>query len=446
VSSSDYAGILAVVALVFVALFALDLDDRVAPAVEDAVCQILGGEGCGEAPVAQVPERCLVGKSTTSANANVLIAFVQIDKDSILIREDYSDGSSRFTIVDNTAAAGELFAGAKAKVGKLGADLSAEALAGVGLAGGRVFEFDDPEDADAFQEAVQAAGGFDGILRDLASYNDEIPFVGWDNPLGGVDDWALDQLGVDDNEDLPDPTETYVEGKAFLNGSGDAGAGIGVVDGELRGLIEGSGLVRVVSSGANEGDVTFTVRLNADASGGLTVGALGGGVNGRLMFTAQITLDAQNGYRPDKLVLKGNAGYTGSLNLSAVLEGDDLQDISSALETVSLSASDGTGQGLEVSAELDLTDPENLDATLRALTSQGRDVVPLVQALEQDAKLGFDTYDLETSETEGELKIGAGIGGGAGGKSSSEVQSDRTGLVRMPGGSFEPRLCAQPSS
>jgi hypothetical protein len=295
VTSSDYAGILAVVALIFVALFALDLDDRVAPAIDEAVCTILGGESCGEQPVAQMPETCLIGKSTTSANANVLIAFVQIDKDSILIREDYSDGSSKFTIVDNTEAAGELFAGAKAKAGKLGADLSAEALAGVGLAGGRIFEFSDQDDADAFEESVQAAGGFDGILRDLASSNDEVPFLGWDNPLGGVDDWALDQLGVDDDEDLPEPTETYVEGKAFLNGSADAAAGIGVIDGEIKGLIESAGIVRVVSSGDDKGDVTFTVKLNADAGGGLTVGALGGGVKGhQLAFTAQITLDAQN--------------------------------------------------------------------------------------------------------------------------------------------------------
>src|SRR5919112_853095 len=275
ITSSDYAGILVVVSLVFLALFALDLDEKIAPAVKQSVCTILGGEHCGEEPSAQVPEKCLIGQSTTSANANVLIAFVQIDKDSILFREDYSDGSSKFTIVDGTEAAGELFAGAKAKVGKLGADLSAEALAGVGLAGGRVFEFDNQDDADAFQETVQAAGGFDGILRDLASYNDEVPFLGWDNPLGGVDDWALDQLGVDDDEDLPKPTETYMEGKAFLNGSADAAAGIGVVDGELKGLIEGAGIVRVVTSGQNEGDVTFTVRLDAEASGSLTVGALG---------------------------------------------------------------------------------------------------------------------------------------------------------------------------
>jgi hypothetical protein len=192
--------------------------------------------------------------------------------------------------------------------------------------------------------------------------------------------------------------------------------------------------------------VTFTVKLNADASGGLSVAALGGNVKGQLVFTAQITLDAQNDYRPDKLLLKGNAGYTGSISAQALLEGDDLEDLAGELEKVTLSASEGQGQGLEVSGELDLKDQENLDATLRALTSQGQDVLPLVTALDENGKLGFDTYDLDTSETEGEIKVGVGIGGGAGGKSSSETQSDRTGLVRMPGGSFEPRLCTQPSS
>jgi hypothetical protein len=368
-----------------------------------------------------------------------------VDKDSILIREDFSDGSSKFTLVDNTEAAGELFAGAKAKVGKLGADLSAEALAGVGLAGGRVFEFPDRDHADAFQESVQAAGGFDGILRDLASYNDKIPLVGWDNPLGGIDDWALDVLGVDDDEDLPKPRESYVEGKAFLNGSADAGAGAGIIDGELKGLIEGAGVVKVTSSGENAGDVEFTVQLDGDASGGFTAGTLGGGLNGQLGFTATISLDAQNGYKPDKLVLKGTTSYTGSLDTKLLLEARELKDISSALKAVSLSAGAGSGQGLEVSAELDLKDAENLEATLRALTSQGQDVLPLALAIDRNGKLAFDTYVLQTSQSEGEVKVGIGVGGGAGGSSSSETQSDRTGLVRLPGGAFEPRLCKQPS-
>ena len=127
-SSTEYAGILAIVATIFVVMFALDLDSKVGTTVRTALCQILGGQ-CGD-PQAAAPEKCLTGKTTTSANANVFVAFVQIDKDSILIREDYSDGSSKFTIVDNTEAAGKLLAGAKAKAGKYGFNASAEALRG----------------------------------------------------------------------------------------------------------------------------------------------------------------------------------------------------------------------------------------------------------------------------------------------------------------------------
>jgi hypothetical protein len=205
-------------------------------------------------------------------------------------------------------------------------------------------------------------------------------------------------------------------------------------------------VVKVTTSGDNAGDVEFTVQLDGDASGGFTVATLGGSLSGDVGFTATISLDAQNDYRPDQLVLKGNAGYTGSLDTRLLLEADELKDISDALEKVSLSASQGAGQGFELSAELDLTDPENLEATLRALTSRGRDVLPLAMAIDENGEIGFDTYDLETSETEGEIKVGLGVGGGGGGSSSSETQSDRTGLVRFPGGTFEPRICKQPSS
>ena len=135
----------------------------------------------------------------------MLIAVVKIDKDSTLIRENYSDGTSRFIILDNSEVAGEVFAGVKGKIAKYGLNYSASADAGLALEGAQVFEFANQEAADAFQEQVQASGGFDGILRDLASYNDEIPVIGVDNPFGGIDDWALDQLGVDDDGDLPTP-------------------------------------------------------------------------------------------------------------------------------------------------------------------------------------------------------------------------------------------------
>ena len=106
---------------------------------------------------------------------------------------------------------------------------------------------------------MQAAGGFDGIVRDLAGYDDEIPIIGVDNPLGGLNDGALDQLGIDDNGDLPEPNETYFEGKAFLDGTAGAGGGVGIVDADIKGLIKGAGVVKVKTSGENKGDVEFTV-------------------------------------------------------------------------------------------------------------------------------------------------------------------------------------------
>ena len=123
-------------------------------------------------------------------------------------------------------------------------------------------------------------------------------------------------------------------------------------------------------------------------------------------------------------------------------------DISSALEEVSFSSDAGEGQGVEFSAELDLQDPQNLQATLDVLAGGGRDpaaVARLVSRIDSDGTLGLDTYDIEASETEGEVKVGLGIGGGAGGSSSNESETGRTGQVRPPGGTFSPRVCRQPS-
>ncbi len=185
------------------------------------------------------------------------------------------------------------------------------------------------------------------------------------------------------------------------------------------------------------------MRIDGEANGSITAATLGGGATGKVRMTATITLDAQNGYKPDKLVLKGNAGYTGNFDQKLALDGDELKDISSALEEVSISDQAGEGKGFEVSGELDLDDPENLQATLDALA--GQNALPLAEALDENGTLGFDTYDLSTENTEGEVKVGLGVGGGGGGSSSSEEQSDRTGVVRPPGGTFAPRLCKQPS-
>lgn len=445
-TSAEYMGILLIVATIIGALFVSGIGDRITQGVETAICRIVGGD-CEQQTRAAAPERCLQGRTTNSSSANVLIAVVRVDKDSTLIREDYSDGTSRFTILDNSEVAGEVFAGVKGKVANYGLDYSASADAGLKLAGARVFELPDPAAADAFQEKVQAAGGFDGILRDVAAVNDKIPLIGVDNPLGGVDDWALDQLGVDDNEDLPTPTETYVEAGVFLEGKAEAGGGVGIADAQIKGLIKGAGVVKVTTSGANEGDVEVSFELEAEAAASLTAATLGPGANGKGKVTATLKLDAQNGYRPDELEMKASAGYTGSFNSELDLKGDDLAEISKALEKVALSGNAGEGQGIEFGAKLDLDDPQNLAAALGVLgqASNPAAVAALGARFDEAGELSLDTYNLSQEETEGEIKVGLGIGGGAGGSSSTESQSGRSGSVRAPGGTFQPRVCKQPA-
>jgi Flp pilus assembly pilin Flp len=52
-ATSEYAGILAIVAAIFLAVFALGLDGKIGSTVETALCRILGGD-CGTT-TAQTP-------------------------------------------------------------------------------------------------------------------------------------------------------------------------------------------------------------------------------------------------------------------------------------------------------------------------------------------------------------------------------------------------------
>ncbi|MDP9385969.1 MAG: hypothetical protein M3P50_12215 [Actinomycetota bacterium] len=256
-TSAEYMGILLIVAALIGVLALTSVGDQIADGIRTAICTAIckiAGDACEEESPTTEAERCPESRTTTSSTAAVLIAVVRIDKDSTLIREDFSDGTSRFTILDNSEVAGEVFAGVKGKIAKYGIDYSASADSGAKLAGARVFELPDQPSADALQEKLQAAGGFDGILRDIAAVNDEIPLIGIDNPLGGVDDWVLDRLGVDKDVDLPTPTETYVEAGAFLGGESELGAGIGVADAQVKAAIEGAGVVKVKTAGPDKGD------------------------------------------------------------------------------------------------------------------------------------------------------------------------------------------------
>ena len=204
-------------------------------------------------------------------------------------------------------------------------------------------------------------------------------------------------------------------------------------------------MVKVKTRGKNEGDVEFTVALDGDASGGLTVGTLGGGLNGQRRFTATISLDAQNGYKPDKLVLKGNAGYTGSLDTNLLLEGDELKDISRRSRRSHCPRATGRRPGAGGLRRARPDDPENLAATLAGAHQPGQNARPLALALDEDGTLGFDTYDLATSETRARSRSASASAAGVAAAPAARPRATAAAWCASPGGTFEPRICKQPS-
>jgi hypothetical protein len=439
-------GVLFVVALIIGALALSGIAGDIATGMRDAICRITGGD-CGD-EVAAGPEPCLLSSTTNTSSAEVFIAFVEIGKESTLIKEVHSDGSVKYTLIDNDSVAGKLFAGGKAKIGRFGASVSAEASAGGRLEGARVFEFPDAESAAEFEENVQATGGFDGILRDIAGFNDE--YFGVPNPLGGVDDWALDQLGVDDDGDLPEPDAEYVSGEAFLDASAQATAGTGGIDGELAAAIAGAGGVRTYTSGDRAGESEVFIEIDAEATGTLTDTLLGvgGGLGGDVSGVVTLTLDEN--FEPTEFSISTSAGYTGSLDLTAELQGEDTRALGEILEEASISGSSGTGQQIDLEGKLDMTDPENREAVLSLLNpdpvSRVRGAIDVARRLDEDGTLSVDTSTTTESEGGAEIKVGAGVGGGGGLTTSEESENRTAGFERPPGGTWAPRVCKGPSA
>ena len=435
-----------VVALIIGALALSGIGGNIATGMLDAICRITGGD-CGD-EVAGELEPCLVSSTTSTSSAEVFVAFVEVGKESTLIKEVHSDGSVTFTLIDNNSVAGKLFLGGKAKIGRFGASVSAEASAGGRLEGARVFEFPDAESAAEFEENVQAAGGFDGILRDLAGFNDE--YFGIPNPVGGLDDWALDQLGVDDDENLPEPDAEYVSGEVFLDANAQAGGGAGGIDGELAAAIAAAGGVRTYTSGDREGESEVFIELDAEATGTLTSSlfGVGGGLGGDVSGVVMLTLDEN--FEPTEFSISTSTGYTGSLDLTAELQGKDTKAVGQLLEEASISGSSGTGQQVDLEGKLDMTDPENRAAVLSLLNPSPagrlRGALNVARRLEEDGTLSIDTSTTSQSEGGGEFKVGVGVGGGGGVTSSREEENRTAGIERPPGGTWAPRVCKGPSS
>lgn len=450
--SAEYMGMLLLAAAIVFALISAPVGERIARHVERLICEIAGGENC-EALVAGVDPECLVSSETRESNFSVTIAVVTVGGGATLIKEVYADGRTVFTLVDNAEVAAELIAGMRARAGKIGFSAAASASAGGRMKGARVYEFTHPEKAAEFEKKVKN----EGTVRDLlhqATEGDGVLGTILGGPTGllpdplGIRDEIADALFGDDADDLPAPTSTYVDIEAFIDGDAVLGAGVPGLDGELNAAAELAGGAKVVTSGKEKGNVELHYQLSAEAAADLGILALGPGIGGDAAINVTMTLSNQGDdvFRPKELKVTATAGYSGSpLNATEILNQSDLSGLTGVLEEVSVGSSGGSGQQVELTGKLDLTDEENLRAALGILNpapgATGPAAVDLAQRLDEDGDLTFQVYGTRSDESGVELAAGIGVGGGVAGDSSSDSQDLSSALHRPPGGLWGVRRC-----
>lgn len=443
--SAEYMGLVALAAAVVFALVSAPVGQTIADEVERLVCEIAHG---GECPAEAVDPECLLASSTRTAGMEVTVGIFTVGGGATLIKEVYADGRTVFTLVDDAEVAAELIAGVRARAGRIGFNAAASASAGGRLEGARVFEFGDADAARAFEARVRNEGTVRDLLHQAAEGDGILggilggPLAGLD-PLG-IKDGIADLVFGEDADDLPAPTATYIDVEAFVDGDASLAAGIPGLDVELDGAAEAAGGAKVLTSGPEAGNVELHYELSAEAAGDLGILAMGPGVGGDAKVTVTMILDNQgdNVFRPTRLKVSATAGYTGSpLNVTDIVHQADLAGLTRAIERASAGSTDGTGRQIELTGELDLTDPENLAAAVGLLGGGVGGVPALVQRLDEDGRLTFQTYETSASETGAEIAVGLGVGGGGGFDSSSDTQDLTSALVRDPGGGWTPRRC-----
>ena len=386
----------------------------------------------------------MVSRTISTGGMAVTIAVVKIGEESTMIKQEFADGRTVFTLIKNASVAGELIAGAKARAGNIGFDATASVSAGGRLEGARTYTFTDPEEAAEFEEQVRQHGSFGQVVRDNVEGID--PF--------GIKDWALDHIVGEDVDagDLPEPDSTYVNIDALITGEAAAIGNVILADAGASALLEYAGGARIYTGGEKDGTVELNMALDGEVAGQLGLVMLGPEIEGKANFTVRVTLDPDNGYRPSHMRVIATAGYNGNLadaDFRLNPTTGQLEQVQDALkrgklESGSLVSTDGEGQQVEFTADMDLTtDAERAEAlalftgTVPAAVAAG----DLARRMEDRGRLTFQAYNTTASSTEAGLKVGLGVGVGAEGSQTNESRDLGGSWVREPGGSWQVRNC-----
>ena len=391
----DYVAIVALLAIVFsaalasAAIGAPGIVNAVAGQFRDALCRVGGG------PCPHWRSRpCTVSTTREQRHIAVTVVLLRYDNDRVVLREDMSDGTVRFTVSTTHGAGVEAGFGARAHVSAKGrharAADEARIAAQLAYGSGKVFVARDEDEAASFMKAIAAGGS------------------------------------------PSDPRADFREGgaRAIANGAlGGPGAGVA-----LRGV---AGMVIGYRRDLVSGERTIALDAGRNGWGAINIG-LGGGPAQSTDATARFGLTLDRAHQPIEL----SVAVTGTLAAGGALP----LVVTSALRSARAGAGGFSGslkgRRWEVNARLDLRDPfvAAAWARFRDDPASGAAIGALGAAIRDRAALDVRTYRTAGTSGGGSAGLSAGIRIGGEYEHTNDTSELIAASSRPSGGLWEARV------
>jgi hypothetical protein len=395
-SSSDYLGVLLLVAMIVAAIVLTGVDNKIAGHVQSLICRISGGVGCQtpgqtERSPFEPTYPCITAgtseKVTLSGSFNVRFVNVKLEGGVEYERVQRSDGTVAVTVrLNNKNSVGAALA-SKLKV----QGVDARITGGAGE-GGITFVLPDNEAANRFASQLKettAALAAGPIISRIKGWDVHIDVPPVESVYYQTGPGASITVGAD-------AYTAYAEGKVDISHA--VGARYNVTKRETT--------------------VYYMVKGNAEGAAGALAARLGGAFNGDAQIG--VTLDSRG--RPVRLTFLGTG--TGEIRGGLPSRYKNLDKLLKALPTgtgVDPTVQQGRGKRFEVQADLDLTDPQLQAAALSFLQGVGPGGSPadaaqagrdLTDAIVNNSTVSVRTYDTQSGKYGGSIDV-AGNGGGA---------------------------------
>lgn len=454
-TAAEYIGMILVVAVIIGAIVTLGIGGTITQRIEDAICSITPGADCGEQRAAD-EEPCRIRSTISSDNLTVGLDIKVFSGgaggERAVVKEEFDDGTARYTIVDKAAL--ELALGTRGGtgpgIGGIGSSLTAALAAQGELHNASIFTTRTAQQTRDVDEALRNAGGVEGAIRGGENGLDTVANLpgaaieGLAGLLGAdidipdvpdIDGWLIDRVlgGVD----LPEPDSVAIGGEiaAELTGSaeidqGPSEVGAGAALRAARGGLH-------FTSGDRKGETEFYFQVSGSAGAELK-SALLGEANAGAAGTLTLTLVVGANGLPKALRVNGlgTATALNEIGSELGLSAEDLRELA-------VDSDRSEGKSVEFSADLAL-DGRLGNAALDILRDTpraglGRTGADLAQLLLDNAAIEYGVYDATTREnTTGVNAVVASL------TSENAVQVNVLDSLfrKAPGGSLQRIECA----